>query len=245
MNIYLISAFLVSVVSILLLEKYALRKDPIPQLQPDFMKHDLYIFSPPYIDIGSGFLRDVESEGDETEEKYGKLHRLKIDDYAFTRFGDFLITKDTLDVFHENNLTGFQVSPVQNDESEIYCLSAMHTMPPFSNKTTLKLEFSPKKLVFDGTIFYDKEVLSNALDFNRSHESFGGNSRFLYSSYISQKYWILSNKAVHVLIHKIGVSQWNFVPVVLSDKAEDGEIKTSNNKNNKFKNESHKSILKN
>ena len=208
----IIASFTIGLMIIILLEKYAIKQDLPPQLRPDFMEYDLYIFTPKNIDIRNTLLRDIESKR-KNKNKSQNLNHIEHNGIIFTREGELIIAQNTLSLFEEKELTGFQAIPIEN--TDYYKVLAIHTMPPFSDKTTINIGYSPERLVFDGNIFYNNANTKQAFDLNRSYESVGRDSNLLYFSYIKQNYWILSNKTVNFFINELKMSKRDFIPINL------------------------------
>ena len=149
-------------------------------------------------------------------------------DIMFTMYGEFAVNEYALQVFEENKLTGYYKKPmtmkylergIKEDteyvKSVYYQLMASNTLAPMSKET---------KLTFKGTIstsilpqkniYYDREVMDNALDFNRSIEYVGAEKEYPYAFH---QYWVISKK-VHAVFKKyFYFSDDDFMPIILLD----------------------------
>ena len=90
-------------------------------------------------------------------------------------------------------------------------------MPPFNPKTIIQ---SGNKHLFytrvlNDLFYYNSDVMDNVCDFNVTFEILGSNSR---EPYLPQKLWIVSNKAMRILIKEFDYRKKDFIPVVLVDE---------------------------
>ncbi|MDV0446470.1 hypothetical protein MsAg5_03090 [Methanosarcinaceae archaeon Ag5] len=234
-NPILLSPFVICALLILFFKKFILKKEMPFELRSDFMNYDFYVFTPIISVIDTKIFKpttEVESFYEGHKEITVTHQDLKRIDLAYTKSGELIISSEVFEIFNENELTGFQVIPVQysdsntqnskNKGSEIqhFQLITTHIMPPFSKKTTLKLGYSAERIVYDGDICYNREVVQDVLDFNRSDESISGKDMW---GYRHQRYWILSKKTVEVLIKELNQPKRDFKPVILVDETEDDE----------------------
>ena len=95
-------------------------------------------------------------------------------------------------------------------------------MPKMSPQTKIKkrpaylIEYG--FFINDGIVRYDTSVPNSASDFNKTAEYFGSSSGM---PYLSQKYLIVSQKTMRILINQVGQKKRDFIPVVLVSDRED------------------------
>ena len=106
---------------------------------------------------------------------------------------------------------------------------AQNILTPMSKETKLTFRgtISTSILPEKNIIYYDREVMDNALDFNRSIEFVGAEKEYPYAFH---QYWVISKKAHDVLIKYFYFSDDDFMPVILLDleKIENIEPKEEN-----------------
>jgi len=132
--IVLLCPLLASIFLTLIFEKYIIRKDIPFELRSDFMNHDLYVFIPDvrnridsnYAYRGRYTAYILENSSDYVYPKrsakqfskqlfFGKqisnliLNFKLLNEINFTFTGEFVVNNKALQIFQENNLTGYQV----------------------------------------------------------------------------------------------------------------------------------------
>jgi hypothetical protein len=220
------------------MHKFFLRNDMPPEYLPDFEKYELYVYMPDIkIDAGSSygtkFSEPIVKKGSKELQKLKQVGELIIDfkslagkDIAYGHYGEIIVSEKALELFKDNNLTGFQEQAVRNwKDSKIktgekyFQLISTYSMPPVSAKTKI-VKYFPTKLSFlfstfvyieDHILYYDKSI-SSISDFNTSFELFGDKGGDLYAP---QNLWIVSNKVMRIMINDLNQHKRDFVPVIL------------------------------
>ncbi|MDR0767583.1 MAG: hypothetical protein LBE57_03980 [Methanosarcinales archaeon] len=108
-------------------------------------------------------------------------------------------------------------------EKEYHQLMTAKTLNSMSSKMTFKFRkgfFSRSLLPKNKIIYYDKETMENASDFNRSKEHIGSETE---SPYAPHQYWVISKKAHSVLKERFYFVDADFMPVVLIDSENKGD----------------------
>jgi hypothetical protein len=151
--------------------------------------------------------------------------KIQKSDAALTGYGEFIVSRAALDILNEEKLTGFQFQPViygneklpfqkQKYFNEYFQLSALHVLPEMSDETEIIKGHVPGLVVVpkDYLIYYPREAMTDALDFNLSKEYFGSNSAPPHNP---QRYWIISKRALDILQNRLYLPNQNFIPVYL------------------------------
>jgi hypothetical protein len=210
---------------ILLIKKYVLRKDRPSEFQPDFLNYDLYIYMPSIREIDDSISfqnpRNYSSQSIATQVQdiildYKDLSK---EDILFTKYGELVATIFASSIFEKNNLTGYQHRPTLEKEtmtvSNIYTQLISFPISPLSSSTKFKTGTLPYRiLVKDDQIYYNSSILNEVSDFNRSSEYFGSNDGL---PYLQQKFWIVTNKAMNILINELNQNKRDFIPIHLVD----------------------------
>ncbi|WNY27825.1 hypothetical protein [Methanolapillus ohkumae] len=227
----LLSPIAIELFVILFFKKFILRSDFPFEFQPNFMSYDLYVFTPVISIIDARIftsLKEVESLYDSHKEITISKSDVKGVSLAYTKRGEIIISEEVLEIFNKNNLTGFQALPVQYSDQnhqnkksktdlniQYFQIITTRAMPPFSKKSTKKVGYSAERIVYDGDICYEKKVLLESFDFNRSFETIGPKDMI---GYFPQSYWILSRRVVEILINELNQPKKDFKPVILVDE---------------------------
>ena len=228
--ITLLCPLLTSILFILILKKYFIRKDLPPEFRPDFMDHELYVFMP-HNQIFRGAFQNTkyESPVKGTSNKLWipkQMGNLILDfkilnKINYTAASAFVINEEVLEIFQKNNLTGYRIQPVSNSNKSsstsdvsYHQVIPLNTMPSFSPKTIVQSKNTPYLRVFvrDDIFYYNADVMDNVFDFNATSEILGSHDRFPYSP---QKLWIVSKKVMIVLLKECGCQKRDFIPVML------------------------------
>ena len=235
-------------ITIFCFKKYILKDDLPSEHRTDFMEHELYFFMPvnkrindrASYDIPVGIsikdrirvqVRDllVNSKKPDDDfiinwvpfEKTLNDKTLK-NDILFTRYGALVVSNKTAGILEKNNLTGYQLRNIWDEKtkrnwSANFQLVSTSVMPQMSSQTKIKKGIFNGALIPDDKIYYDSSVLNNIFDFNQTFEYIGENQGM---PYYHQKFWIVSKKAMEVLINQLGRQKREFTPVILVDKTE-------------------------
>ena len=225
--ILVILSMIGSLLAIFYFKKY-LKDELPPEYQTDFMDHELYVFMP----VGKKI--NDRASYQPSDNAIGSVRiqimDLKISakklkgDIFFTKYGALIVSNKTLEIFNENTLTGYQIRDILDEKtkdklSTHFQLVPTFTMPPMSAQTKLKRGLVSGLLIPDDKIYYNSIVLKHVSDFNKTFEYIGTNSG---RPYYHQKFWIVSHKAMEILINQPGQHKRDFIPVMLvSNEKED------------------------
>jgi hypothetical protein len=236
---------LASLITILFFEMFCLRKDMPFEFQNDFMNHELYVFMPEQRIVGGNYYKTKftypkkrESKellvGIQAEDLILDLKILEKYDVAYTHNGEIVVGKNALDIFSLNNLSGYYTKHIKDHRNPLF-VSDNKKFQIFSQcnlpKMALKTKICHTRVpwlaicVHNDLIYYDKKILNNVSDFNRSFEVFGSHDGFPYAP---QHLWIVTNKAMKVLINELNQQKRDFIPVNLVDD-EKNNISSINN----------------
>ena len=227
-----------AILLIFILKKYVISTDNPPECQPNFMNHELYIFTP-YARIKDVTLEYPKKSQKHKELDIGKqvgdlvlnLKRLNKLNYT-TSTGEFVVNEEALKIFQKNNLTGYRIQPVldskkSSSDSSIryHQIIPLHTMPPFSPKTivrsgTTSLFSLFYTFVLNDLYYYNSSVMDVVFDFNLTSEYLGSNEGV---PYLPQRLWIVSKKAMRILLKEFGQQRRAFIPIILVDDEKSGE----------------------
>jgi hypothetical protein len=225
---------LLDIITILFFEKYCIRKDIPFEYQPDFMKHELYVFMPIQKIIGGSYYKTKFTYSKKREPKELLIgiqaENLTMDfkilegyDVVYTNTGEIVVSEKALKIFHANNLSGFYTQPVKDyrkppiESKKIFSqLFSQSILPKMAAETEICITnvLQLKVCVRNDLIYYDKTTLENASDFNRSLEVLGSHEGIPYAP---QHLWIVTNKAMKVLINELNQRKRDFIPVNLVD----------------------------
>ena len=223
-----------SLITILFFEKYYLRKDMPFEYRPDFADHELYVFIPIQRIRGGNyyktrFINPTERETEELligvqdENLIMDFKILEEYDIAYTHTGEIVVSEETLDLFHANNLSGFYTQPVKDyrklpfeSEKTFSQLFSQLTLPKMAAETKICITHISQLNVCarNDLIYYDKTVLENACDFNKSLEVFGSRDGIPYAP---QHLWIVTHKVMRILINELNQNKRDFIPINLAD----------------------------
>ena len=218
-----------------------LRNDVPPEYWPDFEKYELYVYMPDIkmdenITYKTKFHTPAPKKNSKKLQKLIQIGELVIDykylkgkDITYGLNGEIVVNEKALELFKNNNLTGFQEQPVRNlknskvkTEEKYFQLIPTHTMPPVSAETKIVEYFTNHSIFMSSTVYindrivrYNKSVLPVS-DFNVSLEVFGDENRVLYAP---QNLWLVSNKVMRIMINDLDQRKRDFIPVIL---VEDG-----------------------
>ncbi|MCL2862670.1 MAG: hypothetical protein FWE54_01025 [Methanimicrococcus sp.] len=228
--ILIILSMIGSWLTILYFKKYALKDDLPPEYQTDFMEHELYVFMP----VGKKI--NDRASYKPYEQAIGpvrmQIHDLKISakrlngDIFFTKYGALIVSNKALEIFTENNLTGYQIRSILDERTKEvsdshFQLIPAYTMPPMSQPTKLKRGLIGGQLIPDDKIYYNSVILNLVSDFNKTLEYIGTNSG---SPYYHQKLWIVSHKTMEIFISQLGQNKRDFIPVMLVGSETSGKV---------------------
>jgi len=96
-------------------------------------------------------------------------------------------------------------------------------MPSFSPKTIVQSEKKAllgfSTLVLNNFFYYNSDVMDNICDFNLTSEILGGNNGFGTNPYpyMPQRLWVVSKKAMRILLKEFGYPKRDFIPVMLAN----------------------------
>ena len=223
-----------------------LRNDVPPEHQPDFIEHELYLFRPgcnaiDYFQNPRGLPNVTYSYGILPNPRHHCIRYQKNDleidlkkkeaELLFTNLGALIVSSKVLRIFEDNKLTGYEIRSIRDEKTKqqsvsYYQIVPTSEMPKMSPQTKIKkrpahlLEFG--FFISDDIICYDASAPNNASDFNKTAEYIGSNSGM---PYFSQKFLIVSQKTMKVLINQVDQKKRDFVPVVLVSDREDGNSK--------------------
>ena len=216
----------VSGLTIWLFKKYILRTDApyLPfeeQSESDLGKYDLYVFMPSHVEIGAQYSYKktgrfwsarINKQVKEISANFSEMNT----DLLFTEHGELIAGTHALNVFKENNLTGYTTKPVidkkSQQESDSYFQLAADELHPLSSYTCfIKGEFGTL-IIDEYHVLYDEIVSSLAADFNRTIEYIGANDGH---PYCHQRLWIVTRKTRSVLISDLNKSKNDFIPILL------------------------------
>ena len=226
--VVLVFSIIGSLLTIFYFKRYALKKDMPPEYQENFMGSKFYVFMPTGKHINdrasyeiskkTGFnnIRIQISDLSINSKKYDK-------DILFTKYGALLVSLKALKIFEENELTGYKTRNIVDEKTRAFSsfyfqIVSISEMPKMLSQTKLKNGFfieslAMGSLINDDIIYYKESDLGCALDFNKTLEYLGTNQGF---PYYHQKFWIVSHKAMDVLINQLGQQKRDFIPVYLS-----------------------------
>jgi len=206
---------------------YILRKDIPPEFQPNFFDYDLYVYIPsirevddhPAIKFRLNTVAISQLVNGPDRDLVLNCSDLPDKNILFTKYGGIIINNSASSIFEKNNLTGYRCRPIFEKKtispSNVYMQIISSSLPPLSSSTKItKVKFPYRVLVKDDQIYYNSKILKEVSDFNRSFEHFGSNTGLPYPS---QRLWIVSNKAMKVLIHELNQQKRDFIPVHLVD----------------------------
>jgi hypothetical protein len=154
--------------------------------------------------------------------------------------GEIVVTEKCLEIFKEENLSGYYTRPAKTtvgfrptsmakNTSKYAQLVCSRPMPKLSPLTKIKVFKKPFSiLVPDNKFYYDQKILSNVSDINQTNEYFGSEISIIYttlamfsftkpSGHPVQRYWIVTKKARDVLMNRLKQEKWDFTPVYLVD----------------------------
>jgi len=229
---------------VFLLKKYIVSADVPFELRPDFMDHELYVFTPhaQLNGVNSNYLRTYAPPYDRENFVYPKkryqhkeliigkqigdlvLNFKYLNKINYLHTGEFVVSEDALEIFQKKNLTGYQTQPVSNSKKsssdsdiQYHQIISLHTMPAFSLKTVVQSETHYTFLythVLNDNFYYKSSVMDNVFDFNVTSEILGSNAG---NPYYPQRLWIVSKKAMRVLLKEFDLHKRDFIPITLVD----------------------------
>ncbi|WNY27823.1 hypothetical protein [Methanolapillus ohkumae] len=144
---------------------------------------------------------------------------------AYTTTGEIVVSEDILNLFKENNLTGYQIRTVKNfrknyaSKKRYFQIMTDSLMPSVSPATIIKSKsglLSYKNLV-EKSLYYNKNEVFNLPDFNKSLEYFGSTDG---KPYFIQKLWIISANVHKILINSAKQKESDFISTFLVEDAE-------------------------
>ena len=218
-------------------KRYFVRNDIPPEYDPDFEKHELYIYMPlqkiprkKYNQFsfpqGIQYDKDLLTGTQKEDLKLNFKHLNK--DFAFTDCGDIIVNEKAFSKLSENGfdnlfekrpikaIKGFRQQPYDLEEP-YFQLLPIRILHPFDTKTEIKKifgNFSLRGYAVDDKFYYNKKVMTDITDFNTTSEILGA---YDGAPYYPQHLWIVTNKAMKVLINELNQQKRDFIPVNLVD----------------------------
>jgi len=208
------------------------------------MDHELYVFMP-HNQIFRGAFQNTkyESQIKGTSNKLlisKQIGNLILDfkilnQINFTATGALVINEEALEIFQKNNLTGYQMQPVSdsNKSSSVsdvlyHQVIPLNTMPSFSTKTIVQSKNTPHLRVFvlNDLFYYNADVMNNVFDFNVTSEILGSHD---YVPYLPQRLWVVSKKAMIILLKDFKQTKRDFIPVILVNDENITQLKETQN----------------
>ena len=224
--VVLILSVPVSGLTIWLFKKYVLRTDPpyLPyedQPESDLGIYDLYVFMPTRIKIdsqssykktGKFWSAKINQQIKEISANFSEMNH----DILFTEHGELIVSAHALDVFKENDLTGYTTKPVidkqsQRESNNYFQLIANELQPLAPETSFIKGEFGTL-IIDEYHVLYEEIVVSTTADFNRTVEYIGANDGY---PYCHQRLWIIKRKTRDVLISNLNKTKNDFIPILL------------------------------
>ena len=234
--VILIYPLLCSLLTILMFKAYLIRDDEPIEFRENFFDYELYVYKPlkritggrecgTKIDYPKNMQPDREIlTGTQMEDLRLNLKELKEEKIALTGRGELIISDEALDIFNQNNLTGFSLRPVKNyKNSEKYLnlnyfqFVSTHHLPSVSSKSAIIKEmkaFAFRVYIKNDVVYYSQKIMNNISDFNTSREVFGA---YDGSPYYPQHLWIVTNKVMKILIEDLNQNKRDFIPIHLVD----------------------------
>ena len=210
---------------ILFSKKYILRNEMPPEFQSSFLDYDLYVYMPSIREIDDRpSVKDLSLNFERNFEiPVLTLGRKKLSDenILFTKKGEIIVTNFASSVLDKNNLTGCQYQSVPEKKTMLPSNDYLHLISSpissVSSLTEIKKTTFPWKgvLVKDDQVYYNSSILKEVSDFNRSFEHFGSDNGHPF--YYPQRLWIVTNKAMKVLVNELNQPKRDFIPVHLVD----------------------------
>jgi len=218
-----------SIFLIYFFKKYVIRTDMPPEFRLDFMDYKLYVFMPHARMIGPAQYHTkyvYPKKRDSKELLIGKPVGNLIYDFKilkqinYTITGEVIVSEVALEIFRKYYLTGYQTQPVTDnnkslaDSGPFHQIVPLNILPSFSPKTIVQAKRTPQLRVFvkNDSFYYDADVMGNVFDFNATSEILGSHDGFPYSP---QRLWIVSNKAMRILLKEFDQQRRDFIPVML------------------------------
>ena len=197
-----------------------------PEFQPDFLDYELYVYIPSIREVDDRF--SFQNPGKYSSQSIAVQIRDITLDYTdlsnenifFTKHGEIVVNHVASSIFEKNNLTGCQyrstIEKKTRSASNIYTQLISSPISPLSSLTKFKKgKFPYRILVKDEQIYYPSSILKDISDFNRGSEYFGSNDGL---PYLQQRFWIVTNKAMKILINELNQQKRDFIPVNLVDE---------------------------
>jgi len=224
----LLCPLLISIFLILFLKKYVIRTDVPFECQEDFFDHELYVFIPytriEPLNIVYPKKRYKHRELDIGTQSGNLVLNLKyLIKVNYTSTGGLVVREEALEIFQKNNLTGYRLQPVSSSkkssadlDKKYHQIIPLCVMPSFSPKTIVRSGTYPMfhTLVSDNLFYYNSSVMESVSDFNVTFEYLGSNEGV---PYFPQRLWIVSNKAMRILLRDLDQKRRVFIPVTLID----------------------------
>ena len=225
-TIVLILSVPVSGLTIWLFKKYILRTDApyLPfeeQSESDLNIYDLYVFMPSRIEIDSRssykkiekfWSARINKQIKEISANFSEMNN----DILFTEHGELIVSTHALNMFKENDLTGYTTKPVidkqsQRESNNYFQLIANELQPLAPETSFIKGEFGTL-IIDEYHVLYEEIVVSTTADFNRTVEYIGANDGY---PYCHQRLWIVKRKTRDVLISNLNKTKNDFIPILL------------------------------
>lgn len=227
-NIGLLLPMMANIVVIAFFNKFIIEKEDTEL--GETKESELFVYFPIYLyrthwwkDYGTKFSYPEKAKGElrlgiQESNLFIDKKQLKGIRFAFTENGKIIADKRAMQIINENELTGFKTQPIQNFKSKdfnesYFQILPTYTMPKMASETKIiyvSWGLGAYKRIRDKKVYYNKDVLSEALDFNQSFEVIGYENG---GPYPPQRHWIVSKKARSVLINKLGQNDFDFIPV--------------------------------
>jgi hypothetical protein len=226
-----------SIFTVIAFKKYFVRKDIPPEYDSGFEKHELYVYMPiqkiprrkytqfsfpPGVKWDKDLLTGTQKE--DLKLNFKSLSK----DFVFTDCGEIIVNEKAFSKFSENGfdnlfekrpikaVKGFRHQPYDLKEP-YFQLLPIRILPPFDTKTEIKKgvgNFSLRAYAVDDKYYYKREGMTEIADFNITSEILGA---YDGTPYYPQHLWIVTNKAMKVLINELNQKKRDFIPVNLVD----------------------------
>ena len=216
-----------AILLIFILKKYFISTDLPSECQTDFMDdYELYVFMP-YARIEAENIVYPNKRHKHKELDIGKqagilvLNFKHLNKVNYTTTGEFIVNEEALEIFQKKNLTGYRIQPVSDSKKsssdsgvQYHQIIPLRTMPIFLPKTIIQSKTYPlfSTLALNDLFYYNADVMDNVFDFQLTFEYLGSNEGV---PYLPQRLWIVSKKAMRILLKEFGQQRRDFIPVML------------------------------
>jgi hypothetical protein len=235
----IISLIIADLLLLFVFKKYFIRNDLPPEYDPNFMNHELYVYLPLkqvtrknymlfFPGIALGYKMDAPANEKKETLKFMNYKNLENKNLVFTDCGEIIVNVNALSIFSKHEFGElYEKNPIEavsgiNHQSHdlkipYYQIFPKNTMPMLHPKTKIRKTFyylSFQKNVKDAKFYYDRKVTENISDFNVTFEKFGSYSA---DPYHPPKLWVVTKRAMEVLLAEFGQHKRDFIPIMLID----------------------------